>query len=97
MPRKTMRSLIVTVLVLVFILSATGFAANGEEDQMVIPDLLFGRPIGLIALGLGGVTYVLTLPVTIPFGWREKASEALVKKPYRFTFERELGEDLDSR
>jgi hypothetical protein len=92
-----MRTLIATALVLVFILSATGFAGTSEEDQMVIPDLLFGKPIGLIALGLGGVTYVLTLPVTIPFGWQEKASEALVKKPYRFTFERGLGEGVDER
>lgn len=79
---------------LVFLISSTGLAVDRAEDQMVIPDLLIGRPLGGLALGLGALTYVVTLPITIPFGWRGDAKKALIDKPYRFTVERALGEDL---
>jgi hypothetical protein len=95
MRRKRMDRIIVTAFVVVFMFSSAGFAYAIDDDQMVIPDLLVGKPIGLIALGLGAVTYAVTLPITLPFGWQKTASESLVKKPYRFTFQRGLGEDLD--
>lgn len=95
MSKKTIHRIIVTAFVLVFMFSATGFANESREDQMVIPDLLIGKPLGFFALGIGTLTYVVTLPISMPFGWHEKAAEALVKKPYRFTFQRGLGEDLD--
>jgi hypothetical protein len=94
MGKKLPPRIIATVLVLVFMFSAACFALE-EDDQMVIPDLLVGKPIGLVALGLGALTYVVTLPITLPFGWQQTAAESLVKKPYRFTVQRGLGEDLD--
>lgn len=94
MRRKNPFRVIVVALVLVFAFSAFAFAGDRAQEQMVIPDLLVGRPLGFLALGLGTLTYVVTLPVTIPFGWREDASRALVKKPYHWTFERGLGEGL---
>ncbi len=96
MPRKGMGRFVVMVFVLVFLFSSPVLASDMAEDQMVIPDLLIGKPLGFLALGAGAVTYVITLPITLPFGWHEKASEALVKKPYRWTFERGLGEDLNT-
>jgi len=96
MRKKSIHKIIATAFVLVFVFSTAGFAYGREDDQMVVPDLLFGKPIGLIALGLGAVTYIVTLPITLPFGWQKTASESLVKKPYRFTFQRGLGEDLDT-
>jgi len=83
------------ILALLFIFCTGTFSYALEDDQLVIPDLLVGKPIGFVALGLGTLTWALTLPVTIPFGWQKKARETLVDKPYRFTFERGLGEDLD--
>jgi hypothetical protein len=94
--KKSIGRILVTALLLVFVFSAVTFAfGEGEDDQLLIPDLLVGKPLGLLALGFGGVIYVVTLPVTLPFGWAGQAGETLVKKPYRFTFERGLGEDLD--
>jgi hypothetical protein len=96
MQRKTMRGFVAMAFVLVFVLSASAFASDMAEEQMVIPDLLVGKPMGLLALGAGGLTYLVTLPITLPFGWQKAASEALVKRPYRWTFERGLGEDLNT-
>jgi len=95
MPKKGLPRVIAMAFVLVLVFSTVAPAYAAEEDQMVIPDLLFGKPVGLAALGVGGVTFAVTIPITLPFGWTGKALEVLVKKPYRFTFQRGLGEDLD--
>ncbi|MBW2057417.1 MAG: hypothetical protein JRH07_16685 [Deltaproteobacteria bacterium] len=95
MRKRGIWRVVAVVSVLVLLTSAVGFALETTaEDQMVVPDLLLGKPLGLISLGMGALTYVITLPVTVPFGWRAKAAETLVKKPYRWTFQRGLGEDL---
>jgi hypothetical protein len=97
MRKRGIHKALALVLALIFISSTVAFAFDEpDDDQLLIPDLLLGKPLGLIALGFGGLTYIVTLPVTIPCGWREKAAESLVKKPYRFTFKRELGDDLNS-
>ena len=94
MKRKGVWSMVVMVLVLLLVSSAAVCAQPREEESLVIPDLILVKPVGFAALVVGTVTYVVTLPVTLPFGWQGKASESLVKKPYRFTFQRDLGEDL---
>lgn len=96
MSRKGLYRVIVIACVLMFMVSAVGFARSVDEPTCVVPDLLFGKPIGFVGLVLGTATYVVTLPVTVPFGWQKTAYEPLVKKPYRWTFQRGLGEDLDT-
>lgn len=94
MRRKGVWSMVAMVLVLLVVSSATVCAQAPREEPLVIPDLILGKPIGFAALVVGTVTYVVTLPVTLPCGWQGRASESLVKKPYRFTFQRDLGDDL---
>ena len=94
MPKRSMCRIVGAVFVLVLVFSTAGFAFESADDQLVIPDLLIGKPLGLIGLGLGALTYVVTLPITLPLGWQKTASEAMVKKPYRWTFQRGLGEEL---
>jgi hypothetical protein len=95
MPKTGVCGILILVLALVFLCSPVCWARDGLEDEPVIGDLLLAKPVGFAALVVGTVTYVVTLPVTLPFGWHGKSAEALVKKPYRFTFKRPLGEDLD--
>jgi len=95
MRRKGVWSMVAVILVLLLVSSAAVCAQPRKEEPLVISDLILGKPVGFAALVLGTATYVVTLPVTLPCGWQGKASESLVKKPYRFTFQRELGEQLD--
>jgi hypothetical protein len=95
MPKKGAYRIIAIVCILMFMLPAAGFAGNAKDDELVIGDLILVKPLGFAALIAGGVTYLVSLPVTLPLGWKEKAYKSLVKKPYEFTFQRELGEDLD--
>ena len=94
--RKSTLRVIAVAFALVFLFSASAFAGDKAQQEMVVPDLLIGRPLGFLGLAVGSVVYVVTLPATLAFGWQEDASETLVKKPYRFTFKRGLGEDLTS-
>ena len=95
MSKKGAYKIIAIACILLFMLPAAGFAGNAKDDEHVIGDLILAKPMGFAALIAGGVTYLVSLPVTIPFGWHDKAYKSLVKKPYEFTFQRELGEDLD--
>lgn len=65
--------------------------ADRKGGDMVV-DALIVRPMGLVGLALGAVTWVVALPFTIPSGSVDAASENLVMKPVRYTFQRPLGE-----
>ena len=76
--------------------SPQAFAMSaGEEDKgpAMVGDLMFARPIGLIATVLGTGVFVVTLPLTILGGNVAEAGKALVIDPARFTFVRPLGGD----
>jgi len=62
-----------------------------EKGPAMVGDLLFARPIGLIATVLGSATFVVSLPVTLLGGNVLEAADALVVKPAKFTFFRPLG------
>ncbi len=69
-------------------------AAQVEENPdgiTMMGDLLVARPLGLVLLGLGTVTYVATLPFSLLGGNAGDAGEALVLKPAEEVLLRCLG------
>jgi hypothetical protein len=62
------------------------------EEMMV--DAFVARPLGIFAMVLGVVTFVVSLPFTLPSGSADSAAKALVKAPTTFTFKRPLGRFL---
>lgn len=72
-------------------LASEQMPADRKGGDMVV-DALIVRPMGLVGLALGAVTWVVALPFTIPSGSVDAASENLVMKPVRYTFQRPLGE-----
>ncbi len=67
---------------------------NASGADMVV-DLLVTRPLGLLAVIAGSAAFVVALPFTLPSDSVDAAAEELVKKPYRYTFKRPLGELSD--
>ncbi len=63
------------------------------DDVAVVLDLVVLRPVGFIATAGGIVTFVVSLPISIPTLSVGKAFNALVASPARYTFVRELGEE----
>lgn len=66
--------------------------ANTGDAAAAVTDVVLVRPLGFVATLLGGVFYVISLPVTITSGSEKKAADTLVGKPARFTFQREIGD-----
>jgi hypothetical protein len=58
----------------------------------VLADALVARPLGLVGTIIGAATFVVALPFTIPSGTTDRAAEALVAKPARYTFKRPIGQ-----
>jgi hypothetical protein len=61
----------------------------------VLADGLIARPLGLIGTVIGAAAFVVTLPFTIPSKTTDRAADALVARPARYTFKRPIGQ-LDS-
>ena len=82
-----------------FVLSVVGMpcfaqerAVNAPSTQEVIEDVLWLRPIGFFWTLIAGATYGISYPVTRPLNKAEEAQDFLISDPYKFTFERPLGE-----
>jgi len=54
-------------------------------------DATVARPLSLVALGLGAVAFVISLPFTLPSHSADQAAKALVGAPTKHTFKRPLG------
>src|SRR5690349_5634736 len=61
-----------------------------NSGEMFI-DAIVGRPLGLLAIGMGTVAFVVSLPFTIPSHSTDQAAKALVRDPTTYTFKRPLG------
>jgi len=64
---------------------------ENPDGVTMMGDLLVARPIGLVLLGLGTVTYIVTLPFSLLGGNAGDAGKALVLKPAEEVFMRCLG------
>lgn len=73
-----------------------GYTKRPEEVSggAMVFDLLVIRPLSLPACMGGLAVFLVTIPLTGPTGQVEMAAKKLVENPWRFTFERPLG-DLD--
>jgi len=61
----------------------------------VLVDAVIARPIGLLTTIAGAAAFVVSLPFTLPSKSVDRAKEALVVTPARYTFKRPIGQ-LDS-
>ena len=85
-----MKRLVVAFVVLTLLFPAVGFAA---DEEAVVAEFVV-RPIGFVTFVLGSAVFLVTLPVSVVVGGTDNMAEVLVKRPYRFTFQRDMGEEL---
>jgi hypothetical protein len=94
------KSLVIPALVVVLGVPHA-FALDQEQIRRepssgeVLVDAVIARPIGLLTTIAGAVAFVVSLPFTLPSNSVDRAKEALVVKPARYTFKRPIGQ-LDS-
>jgi len=94
--------LLITSLSLAVFLTASlpGTALANEsgtetgDDVSIILDLLVLRPTGLVATVGGVIIFVGSLPISLTTWSVVKTFNALVARPFVYTFVRDLGEEI---
>jgi len=98
---KRILLLLLTLSLVVTSLCSTGWAGGdnsmGRNDPVAqeyyILDVLFARPIGVIAGIAGSAIFVVSLPFTIPTGGVRDAADIFIVKPFQFSFVRQFPDD----
>jgi hypothetical protein len=92
------KSLVSAVAAVCLLLTASLARADqyGDYEQpsseAMAGDLIFVRPLGLVATILGTATFLVALPFTIPSGSVGSSAKALIGDPASYTFKRPLGQ-----
>lgn len=87
-------------IILTLLLASIGPGAMAQEQypersgsgEKMAADLVFLRPAGLLALTLGSLAFLVSVPFSALGGNTPEAFEEMVKKPARYTFKRPLGD-----
>jgi len=95
-----MKRIVIFVMVFSFAFSFNGLVfaddASSRKPSVgdVLGDVLCIRPLGFIEIAFNSLFFVISLPVTIPLKKTDDAKEFFITDPYRFYFNRGLGEPL---
>ena len=65
---------------------------EGISAEAMVADFVFIRPLGIVAVAVGSVFFVASLPFSILGGNSKDAAKKLVYDPVKFTFSRPLGD-----
>ncbi len=88
-----MKTKLMTLLVVALLGWGGVTPARASEDAlMVTGDVIFTRPVCLLATVLGSVLFVVALPVAATSGSIHDTAYVLVKQPAAATFTRPLGD-----
>jgi hypothetical protein len=93
-----MRKLFVVPVVLATLSAAPVHAFDQEQvgreptTNEVLADALIARPAALVGTAITAVTWVISLPFTLPSHSTDRATEALINAPLRYTFKRPIGQ-----
>lgn len=93
-----MKRMLVILMTLVLVLtSSLAFAAGDQPDTFeVLGDAFVLRPLGLAALVGGSALFVLSLPIAAINKSVDTTARAFVLEPFRFTFDRPIGESASA-
>ena len=83
-----------TLIILVSLLGAPHVVWAGDEPsaEAITLDVVLIRPVGILSLAAGTGIFVISSPFAIITGSTKTAAKKLIVEPYKFTFERPLGE-----
>jgi hypothetical protein len=97
--RRWKKKWLVLFVATVFII-VTGLPVSAEEQQgwsqeptaaAMIADVVFVRPVGIVACAVGTVFFIVSLPFSALGGNTPEVFDKLMAEPAKFTFVRPLG------
>jgi hypothetical protein len=65
---------------------------NTPPGEWIIVDILFLRPAGIAAMGVGLVGALIALPFAALSGSTDRVTQRLIKEPFAYTFKRPVGD-----
>ena len=68
---------------------------NEPTGSQIAIDIVLLRPLGLTATVLGSGIFIIGLPFTIPTSTVGLSAQKLIVEPFRFTFARPIGSDME--
>jgi hypothetical protein len=87
------RTIAVVLMMVILLTSPAAFAISGDRDaNNMIADTLLLRPIGVAALAVGTVLYIVSLPAALMTDSQKDTYKVLVKEPSDYVFKRPVGE-----
>jgi hypothetical protein len=91
--KRTVVFLLTAVMLSLAAIPPAGAATMEQKPSStaVVYDVLFMRPLGVVATALGATLFIVGLPFTIPSRSVGVAAEKLVAAPFNFTFCRPIG------
>lgn len=99
--KNVMGSAMAMVLALGIVSSGVSFASDIYNDEPtareMLADATIVRPLTLVASAVGAVTWIITLPFTLPSGNAGEFGKAMVADPLEYTFMRPVGDMTDNR
>ncbi len=92
--KKTLCALVAALTLFAAAVPARATTAYDEEPTSgaIVFDVLFTRPLGIVATAVGAVVFVIGLPFTIPSKTVGLSADKLINDPARYTFIRPVGE-----
>lgn len=97
---KRILFLSLTLSMVISSVCSTGWAGDntlGRNDPVAHEwnalDILFARPIGVVAGILGSAVFVVSLPFTIPTGGVRDAADIFIVRPFQFSFVRQFPDE----
>ncbi len=86
------RSIALLAACILLMTSVPAFGGERTDDMAIVFDVLLVRPVGVVAIVFGAALFIVSMPFAIPSGSVEKAGQALVAEPFKYTFSRPLGD-----
>ena len=98
--QKTTKHSLVFVLIASLVFVPFGASVLAEEKNIdegisaeaMVADFVFVRPLGIVAVAVGSVFFIASLPFSLLGGNSKDAAKKLVIEPAKFTFSRPLGD-----
>ena len=99
---KCINKSLVLIIISVFLLTTAITPAFAQPENKnseptaaaMVCDLIFLRPLGLVATVLGSALFIVSIPFTAGRNI-EYTKQKLVEEPAKYTFQRALGEGLE--
>jgi len=91
--RERRNEMIKRLMVVAVVLAMLSGGITWAQEEAVVAEFAV-RPLGFVSLVAGSTAFLVTLPFSMVVGGTGTMAEVLVKRPYQFTFQRDMGDGL---